>query len=172
VILGAVGHVATQAYAVRRNGLYSLALDVHDPAVRETLLLMAPRALGLGATQIVFLVNTYFALQLGDGPNTIYFGAFTALQIPVGLIGVPLGIVLLPPLSQAIARGDNKRFSRLVDQSLRLLLYIVLPLTGVMLVLASPSIALLYRRGAFTLQDSATMTPVYVVFLLVLSPTS
>ncbi len=166
VILGAAGHVATQAYAVRQNGLYGLVLDMHDPAVRETLLLMAPRALGLGATQIVFLVTTYFALQLGDGPNTIYFGAFTALQIPVGLIGVPLGIVLLPPLSQAIARGDKERFSRLVDQSLRLLLYIVLPLTGVMLVLATPSIALLYRRGAFTLQDSATMTPVYVVFLL------
>ena len=166
VILGAAGHVATQAYSVRRNGLYGLVLDVHDPAVRETLLLMAPRALGLGATQIVFLVNTYFALQLGDGPNTIYFGAFTALQIPVGLIGVPLGIVLLPPLSQAIARGDKERFSRLVDQSLRLLLFIVVPLTGVMLVLATPSIALLYRRGAFTLQDSATMTPVFVVFLL------
>jgi putative peptidoglycan lipid II flippase len=166
VILGAAGHVATQAYAVRRNGLYSLVLDVRDPAVRETLLLMAPRALGLGATQIVFLVNTYFALQLGDGPNTIYFGAFTALQIPVGLIGVPLGIVLLPPLSQAIARGDKERFSRLVDQSLRLLLYIVVPLTGVMLVLATPSIALLYRRGAFTLADSATMTPVFAVFLL------
>ena len=166
VILGAAGHVATQAYAVRRLGLYSLVLDVHDPAVRETLLLMAPRALGLGATQIVFLVNTYFALQLGDGPNTIYFGAFTALQIPVGLIGVPLGIVLLPPLSQAIARGDKERFGRLVDRSLRLLMYIVLPLTGVMLVLAAPSIALLYRRGAFTLQDSATMTPVYAVFLL------
>ena len=165
VIVGAAGHVATQAYAVRRLGLYSLVLDVHDPAVRETLLLMAPRALGLGATQIVFLVNTYFALQLGDGPNTIYFGAFTALQIPVGLIGVPLGIVLLPPLSQAIARGDMERFSRLVDQSLRLLLYIVVPLTGVMLVLATPSIALLYRRGAFSLQDSATMTPVFAVFL-------
>jgi putative peptidoglycan lipid II flippase len=166
VIMGAAGHVLTQARAVRQRGLYSLTLDVHDPAVRETLLLMAPRALGLGATQLVFLVNTYFALQLGEGQNTIYFGAFTALQIPVGLIGVPLGIVLLPPLSQAIARADKERFRRLVDQSLRLLLYIALPLTAVMLVLSAPSIALLYRRGAFTLQDSATMTPVFAVFLV------
>jgi putative peptidoglycan lipid II flippase len=110
-------------------------------------------------------VNTYFALQLGEGQNTIYFGAFTALQIPVGLIGVPLGIVLLPPLSQAIARADKERFGRLVDQSLRLLLYVALPLTGVMLVLSAPSIALLYRRGAFTLADSAAMTPVFAVFL-------
>jgi putative peptidoglycan lipid II flippase len=166
VVLGAAGHVATQTYAVRRNGLYSLVLDIHDPAVRETLLLMAPRALGLGATQIVFLVNTYFALQLGDGPLAIYTGAFTALQIPVGLIGVPLGIVLLPPLSQAIARGDTERFGRLVDQSLRLLLFAVIPLTGLMVVLATPGIALLYQRGAFTAANTATMIPVFLVFLV------
>ena len=64
VVLGAAGHMGIQAYAVRRQGLYALVLDVRDPAVRETLKLMAPRALGLGVTQIVFLVNTFFAVQL------------------------------------------------------------------------------------------------------------
>ena len=166
VVLGAAGHVATQAYAVRQNGLYSLVLDIHDPAVRETLLLMAPRALGLGATQIVFLVNTYFALQMpGHGALTVYTGAFTALQIPVGLIGVPLGIVLLPPLSQAIARGDTERFRSLVERSLRLLLYAAIPLTGLMLVLATPALQLLYQRGAFRPEDTVATIPVFVFFL-------
>jgi len=166
VVLGAVGLAGVQSFAVRKNGLYGLVLDVHDPAVRETLLLMAPRALGLGATQIVFLVNTYFALQLGNGPLGIYTGAFTALQVPVGLIGVPLGIVLLPPLSQAIARGDKERFSRLVDQSLRLVLYAVIPLMGLMLALATPTLAFLYQHGEFTQADISTMVPVFAVFLL------
>jgi putative peptidoglycan lipid II flippase len=166
VVVGALGHLLTQSWSVRRLGLYSPVLDLRDPAVRETLLLMAPRALGLGATQIVFLVNTYFAMQLGDGPNTIYTGAFTALQIPVGLIGVPLGIVLLPPLSQAIARGDSAQFERLVERSLRLLVYTVVPLTGLALALALPSIALLYQRGAFTAADTQAMTPVFALLLL------
>ena len=164
VVLGAAGHVATQAFAVRKNGLYAPVLDIHDPAVRETLLLMAPRALGLGATQIVFVVTTYFAVQLNGGMTT-YMAAFTALQIPVGLIGVPLGIVLLPPLSQAIARGDTEKFSRLVDQSLRLLLFVAIPLTGVMAVLAAPGMALLYQHGGFTPEQCATIIPVFLVFL-------
>jgi putative peptidoglycan lipid II flippase len=84
----------------------------------------------------------------------------------VGLIGVPLGIVLLPPLSQAVARGDDARFRRLVDQAIRLLLFVVVPLTGFMLVLASPTIAFLYQHGAFSADDTASMTPVYEVFLL------
>lgn len=167
VVVGASGLVITQGMAVRRSGLYAPELHIHDPAVRETLLLMAPRALGLGVTQLVFLVNSVFLNSLaGAGPNSWYNGAFTALQIPVGLIGVPLGIVLLPPLSQAIARGDNERFRRLVDQSLRLLLFVVVPMTGFMLVLARPTIAVLYQHGSFSAADTASTTPVYAVFLL------
>jgi putative peptidoglycan lipid II flippase len=137
-----------------------------DPAVRETLKLMAPRALGLGATQLVFLVTTFFAAILGKGAQAAYFGTFTALQIPVGLIGVPLGIVLLPPLSRAVAQRDDARFRSLVDQSVRLLLFVVVPLTGFMLVLATPTLELLYQHGSFSAADTAFDTPIYEVFLL------
>lgn len=166
VVIGAAGHMGVQAYAVRKNGLYAPVLDLHEPAVKETLRLMAPRALGLGATQIVFVVNTFFAVQAGNDGLNIYTAAFTALQMPVGLIGVPLGIILLPPLSQAIARGDRDRFSKLADQSLRLTLFTVIPLMGLMLVLATPTIALLFQHGAFTPQSTATTVPILVLFLL------
>ena len=167
VIVGAIGLVVTQVPAVRRAGIYRPEIHLNDPAVRETLKLMAPRALGLGVTQLVFLVNTYFAQSLHDkGALSAYNGAFTALQIPVGLIGVPLGIVLLPPLSRAVASHDDERFRRLVDQSLRLLLFVVLPLMGFMLVLAGQTIAFLYQHGSFTASDTAAYTPIYELFLL------
>ncbi len=165
VILGAAGHVLTQAPAVLRNGLYRPVLALSDPAVRETLLLMAPRALGLGATQIVFFVNTFFAVQLAGGLN-IYTLAFTALQIPVGLIGVPMGIVLLPPLSRAMGAADMVRFRRLVDQSLRQLVYVVVPLTGLMAVLARPTLVLLFQYGKVDVSGTDATVPVLLAFLL------
>jgi putative peptidoglycan lipid II flippase len=158
--------VLTQVQAVREADLWQPVLDYRDPAVKETLVLMAPRALGLGATQLVFFVNTYFAISAGPVALPVYTAAFTALQIPVGLIGVPLGIVLLPPLSQAIARGDDQRFRALVDQSLRMLLFVVIPLTGVMFSLAAPALAFLYRYGSVTEANMTTMTPVFIVFLV------
>jgi putative peptidoglycan lipid II flippase len=167
VVVGAAGLVLTQLSPMRRAGLYTPRIYLRDPAVRETLLLMAPRALGLGATQLVFLVNTFFADTMdAQGPVTWYNGAFTALQIPVGLIGVPLGIVLLPPLSRAVASGDDVRFRRLVDQSLRLLLYVVVPLTGLMMVLAAPTLAVLYQHGGFGADATASTATIYEVFLL------
>ena len=166
VVLGALGHVVTQALPFARNSLYKPLMDLHDPAVRETLLLMGPRALGLGATQLVFVVLMIFTSTLPDGDVSRFRSVFIALQIPVGLIGVPLGIVLLPPLSQAFALGQHDRFRQLVDQSLRLLLFVVIPMTGLMLALAAPTIALLFQYGKVDSSASAAMVPVYVVFLL------
>ena len=166
VILGAAGHVLTQARPFALNHLYVAAMDLHDPAVRETLLLMAPRALGLGASQLVFLVYGVFTSTGPTGDPSTFYYAFTALQIPVGLVGVPLGIVLLPPLSQAFALGQRDRFGRLVDQSLRLLLFVVVPITGLMIALATPTIALLYQYGRLDANGAAAIVPVYLVFLV------
>jgi putative peptidoglycan lipid II flippase len=166
VVLGAFGHVLTQALPFARNRLYEPLMDLHDPAVRETLLLMGPRALGLGATQLVFVVLMIFTSTMPDGDVSRFRSVFIALQIPVGLVGVPLGIVLLPPLSQAFALGQHDRFRQLVDQSLRLLLFVVVPMTGLMLALAGPTIALLFQYGKVDASASAAMVPVYAVFLL------
>jgi putative peptidoglycan lipid II flippase len=166
VAAGALGHVLTQTRPFLDSNLYRPVLALRDPAVRQTLLLMGPRALGLGATQLVFLVNTMFATTGGKGDVSVFNNAFTALQIPVGLLGVPLGIVLLPPLSRAFSLGQSDHFKHLADQSLRLLLFVTIPLTGLMLALSSPTISLLYRFGKVGAADIAAMVPVYVVFLL------
>jgi putative peptidoglycan lipid II flippase len=74
--------------------------------------------------------------------------------------------VLLPPLSQAFALGQHDRFRRLVDQSLRLLLFVVVPITGLMVALAGPTIALLYQYGKLDANGAAAIVPVYLVFLV------
>ncbi len=165
VALGALGHVLTQTRPFLDRKLYRPVMDLNDPAVRQTLLLMGPRALGLGATQVVFLVYSMFTSTQPVGDVTIFNYSFMALQIPVGLLGVPLGIVLLPPLSRAFSLGQRDRFRGLADQSLRLLLFVTIPLTGLMLALATPTIAILYGYGKLTAAAQAAMVPVYIVFL-------
>jgi putative peptidoglycan lipid II flippase len=61
--------------------------------------------------------------------------------------------------------GDRERFRSLVDQSLRLLLFVTAFLTGLMLALATPTIALLWQHGKITMDDVQAMVPIYVVFL-------
>jgi putative peptidoglycan lipid II flippase len=110
---------------------------------------MAPRAIGLGATQITFVVVTAVASTLGAGAITIFNTAFTLLQIPVGIIGVPLGVVVFPALSREAAIGRTEEFVGLLSRGLRLLLFVMLPIAGLGMVLRRELVDLLFGYGGF-----------------------
>ncbi|MFI5291680.1 MAG: murein biosynthesis integral membrane protein MurJ [Candidatus Limnocylindrales bacterium] len=151
VVLGSLAHLLVQLPAiVRMPGFrFRLTIDIRDSAAREAFLLMGPRALGLGVSQITFLVNTSLASTLATGSIVAYNVAFTILQIPLGVIGIPLGVVLLPSMSRAIALGDAGRYARLIVRSLRLLLYVMLFLTAMTIVLREQVVTLLFDYGNF-----------------------
>ena len=59
------------------------------------------------------------------------------MEFPTALLGVALGVVLLPQLSAAQARGDAPRYSGLLDWGLRLVLLLALPCAVALLVFPS-----------------------------------
>jgi putative peptidoglycan lipid II flippase len=149
VVLGSLGHLLVQLPVMRQVGARITArLDVGDPDARKTLVLMAPRALGLGAVQVVFLVMTSLASTLATGAIAAFTFAFAVLQIPIGVIGVPLGIVLLPSLSRESALGDADAFRRLLVRALRLLAFVMVPITAIGFVVADDVTRLLFDYGA------------------------
>jgi putative peptidoglycan lipid II flippase len=110
-------------------------------------MLMAPRALGLGANQVTFIVVTALASTLGVGAVAAFAIAFTLLQIPIGVIGVPLGIVLLPSLARDAAVGRETEFASLLTRALRLILYVMIPIAGLTAVLRRELVDLLFGGG-------------------------
>ncbi len=167
VVAGSAANVGVQAVSLLRGRFtYHPRLELADPAARTALLLMVPRALGLAATQITFLVNNGFASGLGEGAITVYNVAFTMLQIPVGVVGVPLSIVLLPALSQALASGATARFAELTVRSLRLLAFLMLPATGLTIVVSTQAVALLFLQGRFDTAAAISTGELLVVFAL------
>jgi putative peptidoglycan lipid II flippase len=165
VVVGSVLHLGVQVLPmVRERFRLSFDLDLSDPAARQVLALMVPRALGLGANQITFIIATTLATGVGLGAVTAYNVAWTVVQIPLGVIGFPLGVVLLPSLSRAIARGSTREFGALVVRSLRLLLWVMLFLTALGIVLRRQGVTLLFGYG---LDDQAiSLTADTVSFLL------
>lgn len=147
VVVGSVLHLGIQLPQVRRVMDYTPRIDLADPAARQTLRLMVPRAIGLGVIQITVLVNTALAATLAAGSVTAYFLAFTILQIPLGVIGFPLGIVLLPSLSQAIATRRLDDFRVLVERSMRLLLWVTLFIVTTGIALRMPITNVLFGGG-------------------------
>ena len=59
--------LAVQLPLLRRRFHYDPIIDLRDPPARKALALMVPRAIGLGVTQITFVVNTTLATTLVVG---------------------------------------------------------------------------------------------------------
>jgi putative peptidoglycan lipid II flippase len=147
VVVGSMLHLAIQLPQLRRTIDYRPVVDTRDPQARQVLWLMLPRAIGLGVMQITVIVNTALAAGLAEGSVTAYFLAFTILQIPLGILGFPLGVVLLPSLSRAMAASRMGDFRVLVERSMRLLLWLTLFVTTVGIALRDPITRTLFGGG-------------------------
>ena len=150
VVCGSLAHLLVQLRGLERIGFtYQPEVDIADTNARDALKLMAPRAVGLGAGQITFVVVTSLASTLGAGAITAYNIAFALLQIPIGVIGVPLGVVVFPSLSREVALGRESEYVGLLTRALRLLLYVMLPIGGLLAILRRQAVTLLFGYGRF-----------------------
>jgi putative peptidoglycan lipid II flippase len=165
VVLGSLGHLLVQIRPLQAIGFhYEPRIDAADPAARKALALMAPRAVGLGAGQITFVVVTSLATTIGVGAVTAFTIAFTLLQIPIGVIGVPLGVVLFPSLSRGAASGDHVEFVGLLTRSMRLLAVVMIPVGVLAAIVRVEVVALLFGQlDPVTIQRTADT---FLAFLL------
>ena len=149
VAVGAVGYLVVQLIPLlaRTSYRHRLATGMGQPGVGQALLLLLPRSLGLAGTQLIFIVNTALASTLGNGAVTAYTISFTLLLIPVGLVGVPLGIVLFPSLARAAAAKSMDRFRLVLTHALRFTLWTAALLTALSVVLNGVVVQLLFGHG-------------------------
>jgi putative peptidoglycan lipid II flippase len=167
VVIGSALHLLVQVpgLVACRARLRPL-LDLADTQTRRALYLLGPRALGLGATQLVFLVMTSLGSSLETGSISVFNYAFAILQIPIGVIGVPLGIVLLPSLSREAALGGVETFRRLLLRALGLLAWVMLATTAIGIVLAGDVARLLFGFADISAALLALTGSTLAVFLV------
>jgi len=115
--------------------------------------MMLPALLGVGVAQISLLINTQIASWLPAGSVTWLGYADRLMEFPTALLGVALGVVLMPQLAAAHAAADTARYSSMLDWGLRLVVLLAVPSSVALLVFASPLVATLFHYGAFTGHD-------------------
>jgi putative peptidoglycan lipid II flippase len=161
VMAGGLLQLAVQVPALARLGLLpriglapaALRAAWNHPGVGRILRQMAPALLGVSVAQISLLINTQIASHVGVGAVSWLTYADRLMEFPTALLGVALGVVLLPQLSAAQARGDDSHYSGLLDWGLRLVVLLALPCAAALIVFPQPLVAVLYHYGAFSTRD-------------------
>jgi putative peptidoglycan lipid II flippase len=163
VMIGGVLQAAVQVPALRAVGLFPrigltpvrLRAAWQHPGMKRVLGGMAPAMLGVSVAQISLLINTQIAALVGVGAVSWLTYADRLMEFPTGLLGVALGVVLLPQLSAAQGRGDAQAYSGMLDWGLRLALLLALPCAVALIVFPQALVAVLFHYGAFGARDVA-----------------
>lgn len=149
VLIAGVAQLAFQLPFLARLGLLPRPrLNPRHPGVRRALRLMGPAILGSSAAQINLLVGTVIASFLATGSISWLYYSDRLMELPVGILGVALGTVMLPRLSQRHAAGEPEAFSRILDWALRWLLLVGLPAAVGLALLAGPIVATLFYSAS------------------------
>jgi putative peptidoglycan lipid II flippase len=163
VMLGGVLQLAAMLPALAHVGMLprvalapaGIAAAWRHPGVRRVLRQMAPALLGVSVAQISLLINTQIASHVAVGAVSWLTYADRLMEFPTALLGVALGVVLLPQLSAAQARDDRAAFSAMLDWGLRLVLLLTLPCALALLLFPQALVAVLYHYGRFGADDVA-----------------
>ena len=163
VMLGGVLQLVVQLPALAAIGMLPrigllpgrIAQAWHHPGLRQVLRLMAPALLGVSVAQISLLINTQIASHVAVGAVSWLTYADRLMEFPTALLGVALGVVLLPQLSAAQGRGDAAAFSDMLDWGLRLVVLLTVPCALALLLFPTGLVTVLYHYGAFADKDVA-----------------
>lgn len=154
------------AWAASRAG-YPLRLRRPrlTPGVRRLVALGIPGVIGGGITQINLLVGTIIA-SLQDGAVSWLYYADRVYQLPLGVIGIAIGIVLLPDLARRLRAGDEGGAMWSQNRSFEFAMLLTLPATAALLAIPGPIIEVLFERGAFDASDTRATMQALAAFAL------
>ena len=180
-LVGGVGQLAIQWPPLRKEGFrYRPVLDLKDEGLHRVLLLMGPGTIGMAATQINVFVNTVLATGEGTGAVSWLDFAFRLMYLPIGLFGVSIATAATPAISRMVAEQDFPRIRSTLANALGLMLFLNLPATIGLIVLARPIVSVIFEHGEFLASDTtntAAALQLYAIGLIgysivrIISPT-
>lgn len=165
VLAAGVVQLAIVYIDVRRAGVSIGFKRPHlTPNVKRLLWLALPAAVTGGITQINTLIGTAIASGKSGAVSSLNL-ADRIYQLPLGVVGIAVAIVLLPELARALKSGNLKEAENLQNRSVEFTLFLTLPGAAALLVLAEPIVRVLYERGAFAANGSTpTVAAILAIF--------
>jgi putative peptidoglycan lipid II flippase len=121
--------------------------------VQSLVALGAPALAASAASQLMIVAATQVASFTPSAVSWLYY-AERLFQLPLGFVGVAVGLVLLPEMAAREAAGDRVRFLEAQNRALEAALLLALPAALALGLLALPIASVLFERGAFGPEDS------------------
>jgi putative peptidoglycan lipid II flippase len=154
VFLAGAAQLAALVWGCRRAGVMpSIQRPLWTPRMKRLVALGIPGVIAAGITQINIVIGTMIATLEAGAASLLYY-ADRIYQLPLGIIGVAMGVVLLPDLSRRLRAGDEAGALHSQNRALELSMLLTIPAAVALAVIPLSVVIVLFEHGAFTRADS------------------
>jgi putative peptidoglycan lipid II flippase len=163
--LGVAIQVVMQVPSLRRHGIRLRPhVDLHDPAIRETLSIGIPSLVVTFASFVTVSVQTSCALSVtAQGASIAYYSRLW-YTLPYAILAIPITTAMFTELSDRVSKGDMAGYVRGVASGTSRIMFFLVPFS-LFLVVFAPALITLLAAGKFSAEDISTTT----LYLQVLS---
>lgn len=161
VLLGGVLQLTVQVPLLFKKGLrLKPVLCFRHPAVVQIRKLMLPRLLSSSIYQINNFVDSIFGslvAVVGDGGVAVLYFAYRLIQFPIGIFSNAIAQAILPTFSTQVLEENQENLKNTLSWGLRIVFFVMLPISALFMVLAGPLVSTLFGGGKFDF-NSARLT--------------
>lgn len=124
------------------------------PELKRLAIIAAPAALAGGVVQVNLLIGRQVA-SFFDGAVAWLSYADRLYQLPLGVVGIAIGIVLLPDLSRRLQAKDSDGGQHALSRAAEMAMALAIPAAVALVVIPEFLVEALFQRGAFSADDTA-----------------
>jgi putative peptidoglycan lipid II flippase len=133
------------------------------PDMRRLIRVAIPAALAGGVVQVNLLVGQQVASYFDKAVGWLY-AADRLYQLPLGVVGIAVGVVLLPDLSRRLQAEDHKGAKYGLSRAAEVALSLTIPSAVALMVIPLPLVSVLFQRGAATADDAAAIAVAVAIY--------
>ena len=155
VFIAGVAQLLFQIPFLSRLGLLpKFSLHGATDGVRKIGRLMLPAIFGSSVVQINIIINTMIASFLIAGSISWLYISDRFVELPLAIFGVATATVILPRLSKQYVNQSTTGFNQTLEWALKLSIFIAIPSTVGLILLAKPILTSLIQYREFALHDT------------------
>lgn len=188
VLVAGVVQLAIQIPPLRASGvIIKPAWDIRSEAFRKVIFLMAPMIIGLTATQLNTLADTWIAKFFSGSPEKdelltifgytvkypLWDGAVSYLyysqrlyQFPLGVLGISLATAIFPVMSAEAAKQDFHALRKTIAKGVKGAAFVAIPATAGLMLVARPVVSAVFEHGKFSSADSTATAQTLIFYAI------
>ena len=164
VFCAGIAQMSLVYFAVRRLGIkLTLRFPKFTPDIKKLFILAVPAILTGGVVQINLLVGRQVASYFEGAFAWLYY-ADRLYQLPLGVVGIAIGIVLLPELSRALINKNSLDGQNAFNRALEFSLLLTVPAAVALIIIPLSLISVIFERGAFTNLDTISTSQALAIY--------